>query len=81
MASPREGMGVWKDKTLKITNRASAPNARNVAIVFSLFLEHSGEASEVGTNLGTIAIIQASDDVPVNNFAFELSLALNTIGE
>ena len=42
--------------------------------------EHQGEASEVGTNLGTIAIIQASDDVPVNNFAFELSLALNSIG-
>ena len=43
-------------------------------------VEHSGEASEVGTNLGTIAIVQASDDVPLNNFAFELSLALNSIG-
>ncbi|CAB4023879.1 patatin-like phospholipase domain-containing 7 isoform X2 [Paramuricea clavata] len=43
-------------------------------------LEHSGEASEVGTNLGTIAIVQASDEVPLSNFAFELSLALNSIG-
>jgi hypothetical protein len=34
----------------------------------------------VGTNLGTIAIVQASDEVPLNNFAFELSLALNSIG-
>ncbi|XP_028394632.1 patatin-like phospholipase domain-containing protein 7 isoform X3 [Dendronephthya gigantea] len=42
--------------------------------------DHSGDASEVGTNLGTIAIVQASDDVPLNNFAFELSLALNSIG-
>ena len=47
---------------------------------FFLVLEHSGEASEVGTNLGTIAIVQASDEVPLNNFAFELSLALNSIG-
>jgi hypothetical protein len=47
----------------------------------SYYVEHQGEASEVGTNLGTIAIVQASDDVPVNNFAFELSLALNSIGE
>lgn len=35
----------------------------------------------MGTNLGTIAIVQASDDVPLNNFAFELSLALNNIGK
>ena len=34
----------------------------------------------MGTNLGTIAIVQASDDVPISNFAFELSLALNSIG-
>ena len=45
-----------------------------------LILDHSGDTSEVGTNLGTIAIVQASDDVPLNNFAFELSLALNSIG-
>ena len=81
MASPREGLGICQVKTFKITNGEPPTNARNVLTVFSFFLEHSGEASEVGTNLGTIAIIQASDDVPVNNFAFELSLALNTIGE
>ncbi|XP_027053667.1 patatin-like phospholipase domain-containing protein 7 isoform X1 [Pocillopora damicornis] len=33
-----------------------------------------------GSNLGTVAIIPASEDVPVSNFSFELSLALHTIG-
>ena len=34
-----------------------------------------------GSNLGTVAIIPASEDVPISNFSFELSLALHTIGE
>ena len=34
-----------------------------------------------GSNLGTVAIIPASEDVPVSNFSFELSLALHTIGK
>ncbi|KAJ7389184.1 Neuropathy target esterase [Desmophyllum pertusum] len=33
-----------------------------------------------GSNLGTVAIIPASEDVPISNFSFELSLALHTIG-
>ncbi|PFX22581.1 Patatin-like phospholipase domain-containing protein 7 [Stylophora pistillata] len=33
-----------------------------------------------GSNLGTVAIIPASEDVPVSNFSFELSLALHAIG-
>ena len=34
-----------------------------------------------GSNLGTVAIIPASEDVPISNFSFELSLALHTIGK
>ncbi|KAK2568031.1 Patatin-like phospholipase domain-containing protein 6 [Acropora cervicornis] len=33
-----------------------------------------------GSNLGTVAIIPASEDVPLSNFSFELSLALHAIG-
>lgn len=33
-----------------------------------------------GSNLGTVAIIPASEDVPISNFSFELSLALHSIG-
>ncbi|XP_068740999.1 patatin-like phospholipase domain-containing protein 7 isoform X2 [Montipora capricornis] len=33
-----------------------------------------------GSNLGTVAIIPASEDVPLSNFSFELSLALHSIG-
>ena len=34
-----------------------------------------------GSNLGTVAIIPASEDVPISSFSFELSLALHTIGK
>ena len=34
-----------------------------------------------GSNLGTVAIIPASEDVPLSNFSFELSLALHAIGK
>ena len=34
-----------------------------------------------GSNLGTVAIIPASEDVPISNFSFELSLALHSIGK
>ncbi|XP_031548812.1 patatin-like phospholipase domain-containing protein 7 [Actinia tenebrosa] len=33
-----------------------------------------------GSNLGTVALIPASTNVPLANFSFELSLALNAIG-
>ena len=34
-----------------------------------------------GSNLGTVAIVPASEDVPISNFSFELSLALHSIGK
>ena len=34
-----------------------------------------------GSNLGTVALIPASDSVPLSNFTFELSLALNCVGK
>ena len=37
-------------------------------------------AERISTNLGTIAVIPASTNVPIANFTFELSLALNEIG-
>ena len=35
----------------------------------------------ISPNLGTIAVIPASTSVPIANFTFELSLALNEIGK
>lgn len=34
-----------------------------------------------GSNLGTVVVIPVSSNVPVANFTFELSLALNAIGK
>ena len=34
-----------------------------------------------GSNLGTVAIVPTSEDVPISNFSFELSLALHSIGK
>eukprot|EP00795_Rhopilema_esculentum_P010763 gene10763-19552_t len=38
------------------------------------------QLERISTNLGTVAVIPASSNVPYSNFAFELSLALNEIG-
>lgn len=38
------------------------------------------QLERISTNLGTIAVIPASTNVPIANFTFELSLALNEIG-
>ena len=35
----------------------------------------------IGKNLGTIAVIPASNTVPLQNFTFELGLAINDIGK
>ena len=34
-----------------------------------------------GSNLGTVVVIPVSSDVPLANFAFELSMALNSVGK
>ena len=34
----------------------------------------------VGKNLGTVAVIPASNAVPLHNFTFEFGLAINDIG-
>ena len=77
---------LWSNVILKIVLAVfSSSKSRSTCMLFYLYYveNHLPVDNQIfgGSNLGTVAIIPASEDVPISNFSFELSLALHTIGK
>ena len=79
-------LSLWSNVILKIVLAVFSSSKSRSTYMLSYFYyveNHLPVDNQIfgGSNLGTVAIIPASEDVPISNFSFELSLALHTIGK